>query len=180
MVFCIFLTCFWPFYLRCRQNLVIGPILTLIKCIWKENAGIEVWHFHWGLSLILNSVTGFIWKTFSAWAYHNKCLQRALFRRLIKETFAFHENVTPARPSLASLAWPVQPAWLASLAWLAWLAQQVSAMCWITGFGSRISTRWDTVACPWFWRVTVHSAKAWHECGSPIIPILMWSWFPVL
>ena len=56
MNFILFLTCFWPFDLGRRQNLVILPNLTLLKCILMENSGIEVWQFHWGLFLILNSV----------------------------------------------------------------------------------------------------------------------------
>ena len=61
MNFSLYLTCFWPFDLGRRQNLVIWSILTLLKCILMDNVGIEVWQFHWGLFIILNSVSWLIY-----------------------------------------------------------------------------------------------------------------------
>ena len=56
MVFSLFLTYFWHFDLGHWQNLVLWPILTLLKCILMENARIEVWQFYRGLFRILNGV----------------------------------------------------------------------------------------------------------------------------
>ena len=69
MVFSLFLNQFRPFDLGRWQNLAIWPILTLLKCILMENAGIEVWQFHWGLFLVLNGVVLYptFWGSFSSW-----------------------------------------------------------------------------------------------------------------